>query len=543
MPFKGMYTLPTMRLPHEEYSALSPAATRGQPPPIGAPGHTHHDSLMSRQLLLLRAIGRIPQRDGAIITPAGHPRAIRAPGYAPEPGRVRTICPSQGVCGHIPHLHSTLKGAAGQQLSVWTPRHTIEDGVSGVGVPNDLETGAQGWVPEPDVTIRPATSQPAPIRTPCHAVYTPAMTAQHASRPPTGHLPDGDQAIRTGTRQLRAVWTPVEVVEGGHGTLHDPHALRTFDLPQPQGAIVTTTEQVAALGGEGQAKHNGAMTLQHRPQCAELAIPQPDRCVPTATGQRASIRTPGQGFHPLRMSHQRLQTASTGGFPQLDGAIPARAGENAAVGGKGQAAHQVGMPGERLHAGCWLAVPDLPEPGRARDVATGEQAPIRAPGSREDRTGMRYVLHRRAQRSLPEPDGGIKSPTGEQASIGGKSQAQGDLRVPARPEQGTTRYVPQLDAAILASTGERVFIRAQGNGKCRVGMGLPDQVQELAFLAPHPHFPPPADGRPILPTTADGHFGDGIEGLRKDALTHHGPGQIRVLHLDPLHVRPPNGEP
>src|SRR6266550_2737697 len=142
------------------------------------------------------------------------------------------------------------------------------------------------------------------------------------------------------------------------------------------------------------------MTLQHRPQCAELSIPQSDSCVPTATGQRASIRTPGQGFHPLGMSHQRLETASTGELPQLDGAIPARADKNAAIGGKGQAAHQIGMPGERLHAGCWLAVPDLPEPGRARDVATCEQAPIRAPGSREDRTGMRYVLHSRTSPRL-----------------------------------------------------------------------------------------------------------------------------------------------
>src|SRR5438552_12535616 len=116
------------------------------------------------------------------------------------------------------------------------------------------------------------------------------------------------------------------------------------------------------------------------------------------------------------------------------------------------------MPGERLHAGCWLAVPDLPESGRARDVATCEQAPIRTPGQREDRTGMRYVLQRRAQRSLPEPDGGIKAPTGEQAAIGGKSQARGALRMPTRPEQGLTLDVPQLDATIRAPTGERVFI-------------------------------------------------------------------------------------
>jgi hypothetical protein len=72
-------------------------------------------------------------------------------------------------------------------------------------------------------------------------------------------------------------------------------------------------------------------------------------------------------------------------------------------------------------------------------------------------------------------------------------------------------------------------------------MGLPGQVQELAFLAPHPHFSPPADGRPVLPIVADGHSGDGIEGLAQDALSHQGPGQIRVLHLDPLQVRPTNG--
>src|SRR5262249_22522491 len=138
-----------------------------------------------------------------------------------------------GVCGHLPHLHAPLKGAAGQQLPVWTPGHAIEEGVSRVGVLNDLETGAQSWVPEPDGTIRPATSQQAPIRAPCHAVYTPAMAAQHPGWPPTGHIPEGDQRICAATRQLRAVWTPVEVVEGGHGALHHAHALRTFDLPQP----------------------------------------------------------------------------------------------------------------------------------------------------------------------------------------------------------------------------------------------------------------------------------------------------------------------
>ena len=68
------------------------------------------------------------------------------------------------------------------------------------------------------------------------------------------------------------------------------------------------------------------------------------------------------------------------------------------------------------------------------------------------------------------------SPTGEQAAAGSKGQADGGFGLPTRPEQGTTRDVPQLDAAIMAPTGERVFIRAEGEGKRIVGMGLPGQV-------------------------------------------------------------------
>src|SRR6266702_5589143 len=127
---------------------------------------------------------------------------------------------------------------------------------------------------------------------------------------------------------------------------------------------------------------------------------------------------------------------------------------------------------------------------------------------------MRQFLQEGAQLRIPDRDGSINSPTGEQSSIGGKSQAHDALRTPARPEQGTTLYFPQLDAAIIAPTGERVFIRAQGKGICRVGMGLPGPVQELAFLAPHPHFSPPAEGCPVPPTAADSHGDDVIEVIR-----------------------------
>src|SRR3989440_755580 len=146
------------------------------------------------------------------------------------------------------------------------------------------------------------------------------------------------------------------------------------------------------------------------------------------------------------MPLKRLQTASAGKFPQLDAAIPASAGQSAPVGGKGQAPHQVAMPGERLHAGSRPVLLPLPQPDRARDVATGKQAPIRAPGQREDRTGMRHVLQGGAQLRIPEPEGGLMSATGEQTSNRSKGQTGDALGMPARPERSTTGDVPQRDA-------------------------------------------------------------------------------------------------
>src|SRR2546421_7986386 len=99
---------------------------------------------------------------------------------------------------------------------------------------------------------------------------------------------------------------------------------------------------------------------------------------------------------------------------------------------------------ERLHAASRPGRLPLPEPNRAREVATGEQAPIRAPGQREDRAGMRHLLKEGAQLRVPEPDGRIQSPTGEQAAIRSKSHAGGALRLPARPEQSTTVNFPEL---------------------------------------------------------------------------------------------------
>ena len=122
------------------------------------------------------------------------------------------------------------------------------------------------------------------------------------------------------------------------------------------------------------------MSLQRHPSAALLAIPQPDRVIKAATSQRASIRTPGHAMHPLRMPLKRLDTASAFEFPQLDAAIPAPAGEPTAIGGKGQSSHPVAMPLRHLHAGSRPALLPLPHPNLSIKAATGEQAPIRAPG-------------------------------------------------------------------------------------------------------------------------------------------------------------------
>src|SRR6266567_2953480 len=314
-------------------------------------------------------------------------------------------------------------------------------------------------VPHIHVAIITSSDQPCPIWAPGHATDPGReLTARPAPRGRCRcHIPHLHSLQIGSAGQVLPVWTPGHTIEEGVGVVEVPQNLHTG----PGGWI---------------PESYGTMTLQHRPQCALLAIPQPNSCVPTTTGQRASIRTPGQGLHPFGMLLKRLETASTGQVPQLDGAIPARAGESAAVWGKGQSPYPVAMLREDLGAASRPGRLPLPEPNRAREVSTGEQVPIRAPGQRENRAGMQQLLKEGAQLRVPEPDGGIQSPTGEQAAIGGEGQAGGALRLPARPEQGTTLDVPQLDAAIETPAGQRAFVWAEGDGVHLVGMGLPDQV-------------------------------------------------------------------
>src|SRR5438094_288015 len=115
---QGSHPLLAGRLPHEQFPALSlplAATSRGQPPPIGAPGHAPDSPRVSRQPLLLHAIRGVPHIYDAIIASTDHPRAVRTPG------------------------------------------HCEEDGVGVVGVLVPLYAGTRGRIPQPDGIIPPAT--------------------------------------------------------------------------------------------------------------------------------------------------------------------------------------------------------------------------------------------------------------------------------------------------------------------------------------------------------------------------------------------------
>src|SRR5207245_4659351 len=126
MPCQGSHALPAVHLPYEEFPIFS-ASTRGQLPPIRAPGHTYNDPMMSRQPQKPRAIGGVPHIHRAIIAPADQLGPIRAPGHTTDAGRLRISNPAAGACCHVPHLHSSQIPTTSQQTSVGTPGHALED--------------------------------------------------------------------------------------------------------------------------------------------------------------------------------------------------------------------------------------------------------------------------------------------------------------------------------------------------------------------------------------------------------------------------------
>src|SRR2546423_15684397 len=131
---QGSHPLPAVRLPHEQFPALSAATSRGQPPPIGAPGHAPDSPRVSRQPLLLHAIRGVPHIYDAIIASTDQPRAVWTPGHATYPGRQLMPDPPVGTSRHLPQLHPPPTGSASQLLPVRAPLPCEEDGVGAVGV-------------------------------------------------------------------------------------------------------------------------------------------------------------------------------------------------------------------------------------------------------------------------------------------------------------------------------------------------------------------------------------------------------------------------
>src|SRR5947209_17890399 len=105
----------------------------------------------------------------------------------------------------------------------------------------------------------------------------------------------------------------------------------------------------------------------------------------------------------------------------------------------------------------------LPQSNASIDAATGQQAPIRAPGQSIDRAalaGERLEVLTRGD--IPESDSAIISATGECPAIRSKDETMDAAGMLSQPEQGPVLQVPQFDGAVPTSGGERLLIWTEG---------------------------------------------------------------------------------
>ena len=246
--------------------------------------------------------------------------------------------------------------------------------------------------------------------------------------------------------------------------------------------------------------------LQHHAIATTFDVPEPGHLVKAATGQGAPIRAPGDGPHFVGMPCERLAHTPAFHIPQLDGPIKAPTGKSASIGGKGQCEHPVAMPCGLPHADLWLHSPHLPQSNASIQSSRSQQTSIGTPGQcvyRPALAGERLAM--RAPVGVEDADGGIIPTAGEQVTIGGKGKGLDRRGPPVRPEQIPAFDVPQLESTIPAARGQRASIRAEGEGRHRVGMGLPGQMQALSSLLPYPHLSLPAASCPVPPIATDGH--------------------------------------
>src|SRR5712691_51873 len=137
------------------------------------------------------------------------------------------------------------------------------------------------------------------------------------------------------------------------------------------------------------------------------------------------------------------------------------------------------------------AVLYFPHANATIEAGTCEQLPIRAPGHCVHSAALTSKrLHERFRSHIPNLDERIIPPVGEQAPIRSKGHAvdvgsqplpeQGYLSpllpLLANNRQGSTLQVPQFEAAVPTPAGQESFVRAECEGRCRVGMRLPAEM-------------------------------------------------------------------
>src|SRR5450755_487785 len=193
------------------------------------------------------------------------------------------------------------------------------------------------------------------------------------------------------------------------------------------------------------------------------------------------------------------------------------------------------MSCKSLHVATRTRFLRLPQPDIPIGATDGEQPAVRTPGQRVHGTALtRQRLHLCATLGVPEADKGITSTCGEEVPIRSKGETVDASGWPFCPQQGTTGNVPQFDRVIPAPTGQCVPIRAKHKSSYPGNVGLPDPVQGLTCLFPHPHFSLASGGGPVMSCAANGDHHNRVNRLAKRGVSQDGVGKGGILHLDPL---------
>src|SRR3989454_12136 len=151
-------------------------------------------------------------------------------------------------------------------------------------------------------------------------------------------------------------------------------------LPQDDAAIVAATSQLLLVRAPRHPADRGWLPMAHPQAGARAHVPHLHLLLIAASSQQLSIGTPLDaeegGVEVVRVA-QGLHQSTCDRVPHLEAAIFTPTEQAATVGQESEIMHHGSMPVER----CAITSPfDVPEPDRLVTAATGQQAPIRAPG-------------------------------------------------------------------------------------------------------------------------------------------------------------------